>query len=104
MEVLKKSISIIDSLELQHCVLVFDEALYAKIQQIRWKEQIFYDRFVVRLGEFHATMCYLSAISKIFQEGGLRVGLTCLNFVERDGHSDYEIVHYVNNFFCRMFL
>ena len=32
MEVLKKSISIIDSLELQHCVLVF---VYAKIPQIK---------------------------------------------------------------------
>ena len=41
MEVLMKIISIIDLLEVQHCVLVFDKAVYTKIQQIRWKEQIF---------------------------------------------------------------
>ena len=52
---------------------VCDEAVYAKVQQIRWKENIFHDRRVVCLGEFHATICYLSVISKIFQDAGLRV-------------------------------
>jgi hypothetical protein len=46
-EVLKSVIKIMDRLQLQQAVLVFDEAVYAKIQHIRWKEQIFYDRFVV---------------------------------------------------------
>lgn len=73
LEVLKRSISVIDSLELQHGILVCDEAVYAKVQQIRWKEDIFYDRLVVRLGEFHVTMCYLAVISKIFQDAGLKV-------------------------------
>ena len=102
MEVLMKIISIIDLLERQHCVLVFDKAVYTKIQQIRWKEQIFYDRFVVCLGEFHPTMCYLSAISRIFQEGGLKVTCKCLNFVRE--RWDYEIIHHVHNLFWRMFL
>lgn len=72
-EVLKSGIRIIEKLHLQQTVLVFDEAVYAKIQHIRWKEQLFYDRFVVRLGEFHASMSYLSAISKLFEDGGLKV-------------------------------
>ena len=29
--------------------------------------------FVVRLREFHASMSYLSAISKLFEDGGLKV-------------------------------
>jgi hypothetical protein len=69
-EVLKTGIKILDKLCLQQGVLVFDEAVYAKIQHIRWKEQIFTDRFVVHLGEFHACMSFLSAISKLFEDGG----------------------------------
>lgn len=72
-EVLKSGIKIMDKLRLQQTVVVFDEAVYAKIQHIRWKEPVFYDRFVVRLGEFHACMSFLSAISKLFQDGGLKV-------------------------------
>ena len=72
-EVKKSAIKIMDKLQLQQTVLVFDEAVYAKIQHIRWKEQIFYDRLVVRLGEFHTCMSFLSTISKLFQDAGLKV-------------------------------
>ena len=72
-EVLNSGIRIIEKLRLQQTVLVFDEAVYAIVQHIRWKEQSFYDKFVVRLGEFHASMSYLSAISKLFEDGGLKV-------------------------------
>ena len=54
-------------------MLVFDEAVYAKVQHVRWKEETFFNRFVVRLGEFHTIMSYLSAMSKIFEDGGLKV-------------------------------
>ena len=40
---------VMNKLQLQQTVLVYDEAVYAKIQLIRWKEQIFYDRLFVRL-------------------------------------------------------
>ena len=40
-----------------------------------WKNETFQNRFVVRLGEFHTSMSFLSAISKIFADGGLKVGL-----------------------------
>ena len=71
--ILQRSKDIADKLDLQYAVLVFDEAVYAKVQHVRWKEPIFYNRFVVRLGEFHAIMSFLSAISKIFEDGGLKV-------------------------------
>lgn len=72
-EVLIRSVKILNDLKLQQAVLVFDEALYAKIQHIRWKNQEFCDRFIVRLGEFHACMSFLSTVSKLFEEAGLKV-------------------------------
>ncbi|XP_028391978.1 uncharacterized protein LOC114516648 isoform X2 [Dendronephthya gigantea] len=69
---LLKSVDIADKLSLEHIVLVFDEAIYAKIQQIRWKDATFMKRFVVRLGEFHATMSFLSAIGNMFRDAGLQ--------------------------------
>ena len=71
--ILIQSKEIAYKLELKYAVLVFDEAVYAKVQQVRWKEEAFINRFVVRLGEFHTIMTYLSAMSKIFEDGGLKV-------------------------------
>ena len=59
----------------RYATLVFDEAVYAKVQQIRWKNIHYNNRFVVRLGEFHAIMSFVSAIAKIFEDGGLKVWL-----------------------------
>jgi hypothetical protein len=53
--------------------LVFYEAIYAKIQQIRWKEERYLGRFVVRLGDFHMAMAFYVAISKLFKDSGLQV-------------------------------
>ena len=70
---LQQSIKIADELSLEKVVLVFDEAIYAKIQQIRWKDERFISRFIVRLGDIHATMSFLSAIGKLFGDAGLQV-------------------------------
>ena len=77
MEILKRSKSIAEKLKLKYAILVCDEAVYSKIQHVRWKEREFYDKIVVRLGEFHTIMSFLSALSKIFENGGLKV-LTCM--------------------------
>ena len=71
--ILKRSTDIADKLELRYATLVFDEAMYSKVQHTRWKNQDFYKRFVFRLGEFHALMSFMSAISKVFEDGGLKV-------------------------------
>ena len=70
--ILKRSTEIADKLQLQYMTLVFDKAVYAKIQHVRWKNDTYYNRFIVRLGEFHAVMSFLSAVSKIFEDGGLK--------------------------------
>ncbi len=71
--ILKRCTDIADTLQLRFATLVFDEAIYSKIQQVRWKNDAFYNRFIVRLGEFHVIMSFLSSIARIFQDGGLKV-------------------------------
>ena len=53
-------------------VVVMDEAVYAKAQWIRWTNDMFQSRLVLRLGEFHVIMSFLGVIGKRFQDGGLR--------------------------------
>jgi hypothetical protein len=60
-------------LELHYAVLIFDEAVYAKAQQVRWKCDEFLTKFIFRLGEFHACMSYATAISCRFRDAGLQV-------------------------------
>jgi hypothetical protein len=78
--VLQRSTKIADELGLQYVCLVFDEAIYAKIQQIRWKDVTYMDRFVIRMGAFHMAMSFCGAIAKLFGDGGLKVRLS-LTFV-----------------------
>ena len=72
-EILNRSEEIANKLDLKYMCLVFDEAIYAKIQQIRWKEERYLSRFVVRLGDFHMAMAFCGAISKLFKDAGLQV-------------------------------
>ena len=71
--ILRHSVSICTRLQLPEIVLVFDEALYAKAQQIRWKDEELKNRLVIRLGDFHTIMSFCSAIAKIFKDAGLQV-------------------------------
>ncbi|XP_065658266.1 uncharacterized protein LOC136082771 [Hydra vulgaris] len=63
---LSESVDIINKLNLKYGVIVCDEAVYSKIQMVRWKEPEFSNRFVVRLGEFHTMMSFMTAIAKRF--------------------------------------
>ena len=72
--ILKKSVSICKSIQIPEIVAVFDEAIYAKVQMLSWKEVEFNKHVVVRLGEFHTIMSFCSGIGKIFKDAGLKVG------------------------------
>ena len=76
--ILQRSTHIANNVCLSHVCLVFYEAVYAKIQQVRWKEAAYRDRFIVRLGEFHMAMSFCGAIGKLFKDGGLRVHIEFL--------------------------
>ena len=73
--ILQRSTQIANKLCLSYVCLVFDEAVYAKIQQVRWKEAAYLNRFIVRLGEFHMAMSFCGAIAKLFKDAGLRVNI-----------------------------
>ncbi|KAK6168598.1 hypothetical protein SNE40_019797 [Patella caerulea] len=70
--ILIKSVSVADSFQLSNILLVFDQAIYAKAQQIRWKDPELSKRLVIRLGEFHTTMAFLAIIGKVYKDAGLQ--------------------------------
>jgi hypothetical protein len=53
--------------------MLFDKAIYSKVQQVRWKNEIFHNKLIMRLGEFHTIMSFLMAISKLFEDAGMKV-------------------------------
>ena len=70
--ILQRSIQIADQLNLPTIVIVFDQAIYAKAQAIRWQTDLYLTRTVIRLGQFHTTMTFLACIGKRFGDAGLR--------------------------------
>ena len=71
-EVLSKSLKIKDTLQLKSIVLVFDQALYAKAIEIKWKHPVLFKPLVLRMGAFHTIGTLLGIIGKRFQDAGLR--------------------------------
>lgn len=63
---------IADCLEVEQIVVVFDQAIYAKAQQICWKDTEMTRRLVIRLGEFHTYTAFLAIIGKRYADAGLR--------------------------------
>lgn len=70
--VLQKSIEIADKLNLHRITLVFDQAIYYKAQQIRWKDPVLMDRLVIRMGQFHTVKAYLATLGKRYKDAGLQ--------------------------------
>lgn len=70
--ILSHSIAIADSLKQKVMVIIMDQAIYAKAQEIRWQTSSYSERLVIRMGEFHIVMAYLSCISKLFADAGLQ--------------------------------
>ena len=69
--ILTQSVAIVDSLELDSLVLVMDQAIYSKAQQIRWQNDSFKEQLVIRLEDLHIALAYLGTIGKQFQDSGL---------------------------------
>ncbi len=102
-ELLKRSISISERLQLNEIVIVLDEAIYAKAQMIRWKEEM-KSRIVIRLGEFHTIMSFGSAIGKILKDAGLKVSDRFLKFLQLICKNLFSVVQqYVLTFLYRIY-
>ena len=51
---------------------MFDQALYAKVTEIKWKHREQFEDLVLRMGVFHTICTFLSVIGKRFQDASLR--------------------------------
>ena len=71
-KVLQNSLDIMHSLDLQNIVCVFDQALYAKASEIKWKHSGKFGCIILRMGVFHTICNLMSTIGKRFQDAGLR--------------------------------
>lgn len=71
-EILARSMKLKESLKIKEIVLVFDQALYAKVAEVFWKHRSQYPGVVLRLGTFHMICNFASILGKRFQDAGLR--------------------------------
>ncbi|XP_070569267.1 uncharacterized protein [Ptychodera flava] len=69
--ILSRSVDIANKLSLQSIVVTMDQAIYSKAQEIRWQNEEYTKRLILRLGEFHTAMSFLSTIGKRFRDAGL---------------------------------
>ena len=71
-EILNRSLAIKDKLKLSAIVCVFDQAIYSKAVEIKWKMPDQFKDCILMLGTFHMVMMYLGIIGKRFKDAGLR--------------------------------
>ncbi|XP_041466296.1 uncharacterized protein LOC121416845 [Lytechinus variegatus] len=69
--ILAHTLSIADALKQEAVVLVFDQAIYSKAQQIRWANDLYHKRIIIRLGAFHTALSMLACVGKRFGDAGL---------------------------------
>lgn len=67
-----RALKIIESLNLTSIVCVFDQAIYSKAIEIKWKERGKFDSCVLMMGMFHMLMMFMHILSKRFSDAGLR--------------------------------
>lgn len=70
--ILVKSVKICTLLQQDSIVIVCDQAIYSKAQQIRWKDDHLMARTVIRMGKFHTSMNFLASLGKRFRYVGLQ--------------------------------
>lgn len=72
-EIFVQSHKIMKTLDLKEIILVFDQALYAKAMEIKWKHEEKFSGIILRLGTFHTICKWMAVIGKWrFQDAGLR--------------------------------
>ena len=67
-----RALKIIESLRLTSIVCVFDQAIYSKAIEIKWKEKEKFKCCVLMMGMFHTLMMFMHILSKRFSSAGLR--------------------------------
>ena len=65
-------VMIIESLKLVTLVCVFDQAIYSKAIEIKWKEKQKFGNIVLMMGMFNMLMMYMHILSKRVSDAGIR--------------------------------
>ena len=68
---LKRSLAMADQLGQTDCIVVLDQAIYAKATEIVWSKKEEFKRVVLRLGSFHTACSFLAILGKRFADAGL---------------------------------
>ena len=72
---MERAFKIVESLKLTSIVCVFDQAIYSKAIEIKWKEKQKFNGCVLMMGMFHMLMMFMHILSKRFSAAGLRAVL-----------------------------
>ena len=67
-----RALKIIDGLKLANMVCVFDQAIYSKAVEIKWKDEHKFKDVFIMLGMFHMVMMYMGILNKRFSDAGVR--------------------------------
>ena len=66
-----RALKIIEALKLSTMVWVFDQAIYSKAIEIKWKEQHKFKNVFVMMGMFHLLMMFMHVLGKRFSAAGV---------------------------------
>ena len=67
-----RALKIIEALKLSTMVCVFDQTIYSKAIEIKWKEQHKLKNVFLMMGMFHLLMMFMHVLSKRFSATGVR--------------------------------
>ena len=70
--ILERCLKIKEALKLETVVCVFDQAIYCKVMEIKWKNSERYSFCLVMLGIFHAIMMFSGVMGMRFADFGLK--------------------------------
>ena len=70
-EILKRCLKIKDRLDIHVLVCVFDQAIYAKAVESKWKYPNQFESLILMLGIFHKIMMYLGVTGKRYKDAGV---------------------------------
>ena len=71
-QLLLQVLKIKSHLDLEEIVCVFDQTIYAKAMEVKWKNTEMFEKVFIRMGAFHTLCNLLSIIGKRFASAGLR--------------------------------
>ena len=70
-QLLLRSLAVANELCQESVVIVLDQAIYCKAQEILWKHKEQFSRVVLRMGAFHTCLTFLATIGRRFGDAGL---------------------------------